>query len=77
MTQESVEKVLGRLLTDSIFRQRAARNIEEVCRQEGYSLSDEEMRLMRQSDFPSLSTAADGLDSSIRRFAAVKSDKLP
>ena len=76
MSQELIEKVLGRLLTDDHFRQRAALNLEEVCQQEGFSLSDEEMRLVRQSDFRSLATAADGLDSSIRRFA-VKCDNLP
>lgn len=70
MSQETVEKVLGRLLTDDQFRNRAAQNLELACRLEGYLLGAEELRLIQHSDFARISSAADSLDSGIRRFTA-------
>jgi len=70
MSQESVEKVLGRMITDDSFRKRASLHMALACREEGYSLSDEELRMIGQVDIKSLSSVADSLDGNIKRFSA-------
>ncbi len=67
MSQEAVEKVLGRLLTDDQFRQYAAVSLEEVCIQQGYPLSPAELKLLSKMDLGLLVQAAEGVDSCLRR----------
>lgn len=69
MTQESVEKVLGRLLTDDIFRNRARESLNRACLEEGYLLSDEESRMVGRLDLVQIDSVAGSLDSGIKRFA--------
>lgn len=68
MSQEVVEKVLGRLLTDGAFRLQAAKSLAAACRKEGFLLSDEELRAIRPEDLARLEMVAEHLDSSIKRF---------
>lgn len=68
MSQEVVERVLGRLLTDGAFRLRAAKSLADACRKEGFLLSDEELRAIRPEDLTRLEMVAEHLDSSIKRF---------
>jgi hypothetical protein len=68
MSQDAVERVLGRLLTDDKFRRRAACALAEACREEGYSLTREELGAIRQQDLKALADLARQLDSSIKRF---------
>jgi hypothetical protein len=69
MSQEHVERLIGRLLTDERFRNRASSDLSLVCIEEGYSLSNEELGLVRQTNFRLISNAASGLASGIKRFA--------
>ena len=46
MSQEVVERVLGRLITDTNFRRLAAESLEMACRQTGYLLTPTELRLL-------------------------------
>ena len=69
MTQEAVEKVLGRMLTDDAFRFRTKKSLYTTCLEEGYPLSEEEGRLIRRLDFARLDTLAKNLDSGLKRFA--------
>lgn len=68
MSQECVEKVLGRLLTDEAFRCRAAADLAVACREEGYPLTEGELRLVAKIDLERLGRAAGGLDDNLRRF---------
>lgn len=67
MSQEGVEKLIGRLLTDERFRTMSNGQLEALCREEGYLLSKEEFRMVGQIDFASLSSIAETLDGGIKR----------
>ena len=69
MSQEGVEKVLGRMLTDVLFRDRTKICLHAACLEEGYLLSNEELRLLEGSDLRKLDCVAEGLDSGIKRLA--------
>jgi len=69
MSQEMVEQLLGRLLTDDQFRRRAVQSLAESCREEGISLSCEELESIRQEDLVLLEWVAIRLDKGIRRFS--------
>lgn len=68
MSQDYVEKVIGRMLTDDNFRTQACVDLPLVCQKEGYLLNSDEIRMVLQTDFGRLSAAADALDGGIRRF---------
>jgi hypothetical protein len=68
MTQESVEKLLGRILTDDTFRYRVGKCLYTTCLEEGYLLSDEELRLVGRLDLMQLGSITGSLDSGIKRF---------
>lgn len=69
MSQEGVEKFLGRLLTDDVFRQKAAKSPADACRDEGYVLSAEELAAIRGEDLTRFSLVSQQLDSRIKRFS--------
>ena len=68
MSQEAVERFLGRLLTDDAFRQRAASSLVDASRKEGYLLSSEELAAIGKEDIKRLDPVAEQLDSRIKRF---------
>lgn len=67
MSQEAVEGVLGRLITDEKFRSRAADSLEAVCLQEGYRLSPPELRLLSGLALQCFTEVAAQLDSGLCR----------
>jgi len=67
MSQNEVERFLGRIITDADFRAKAARSLKNACYCEGIGLSKEEMALLRNIDFPRFGLVAETLDDSIRR----------
>lgn len=67
MSQEAVERVLGRLITDERFRHAAADSFEAVCLQEGYSLTTAEMRLISGLELPRFAELAGRLDAGLCR----------
>jgi len=46
MSQEAVERVLGRLVTDERFRSQANDSLEAACLRDGYHLVPAELRLL-------------------------------
>lgn len=67
MSQDAVEKLLGRMLTDDQFRRRTSQNLVAACREQGYLLDDEELELVSKFDSTVLSPAAKILDGGIKR----------
>ncbi len=67
MSQEAVERVLGRLITDERFRCHAANSLEEACRQEGYSLTTVELRLFSGLEMQSVTEFAGNLNPGLCR----------
>lgn len=75
MSQEMVEKLLGRLLTDDQFRHRAIQSLAESCREEGFLLSREELESIRQEDLVLLEWVAIRMDKNIKRFSREQREK--
>ncbi|MBW4056080.1 MAG: Franean1_4349 family RiPP [Proteobacteria bacterium] len=67
MAQEAVERVLGRLITDERFRRLATDSLDLACRQEGYSLTSEELRLLSDFDVRGIAKLAGRLNSGLCR----------
>ena len=67
MSQNEVERFLGRIITDSNFRAKAASSLKNACNGEGIALSNEEMSFLRNIDFSQFGLVAAALDDSIRR----------
>jgi hypothetical protein len=67
MSQEAVERVLGRLITDERFRRQAANSLETICLKEGYRLVPEELRLLSGLEIKGISVLADRLDPGLCR----------
>jgi hypothetical protein len=70
MSQETIETVLGRMLTDDHFRRKASLQLSVVCREAGYLLSDEEVRLIGLVELSRLSFVAATLHGNIKRYTA-------
>jgi len=67
MYQMEVERFLGRIITDANFRAKAAISLDSTCHSEGFTLSNEEIALLRHLDAALFSSIAELLDDSLRR----------
>jgi len=67
MSQNEVERFLGRIITDSNFRAKAASSLKSACYGEGIALSKEEMSILSNIDFSQFGLVAAALDDSVRR----------
>jgi len=71
MSQKAVEQLIGRLITDACFRERAVHALDSVCMEEGYSLTEAELRIVEGMDFNRLATTGERwLDDRIRRYTS-------
>jgi len=75
MSQEVVERVLGRLITDERFRCTAAESLEASCLQEGYSLTTAELRLLAGLKLPCFAELAGRIDGGLCRAAGTSGVK--
>lgn len=58
MSQEAVERVLGRLITDERFRRDVGDSLEVACLQQGYSLSPTELRFLSELELKQVGALA-------------------
>lgn len=80
MSQEAVERLLGRLLTDDVFRKRAEESIDTVCREAGYELTAGERDVISRDDIIRLDKVSHRLDGNIKRCSGAPASphiKLP
>jgi hypothetical protein len=67
MSQAAVESFLGRIITDAVFSAQASRSLESTCRNEGLTISAEELMYLKMIDLAQFRRIADGLDDAIKR----------
>jgi len=70
MSQESVERVLGRLITDERFCRMAADSLESACRQEGYRLTSAELQMLSSLEQHHISEFTRHIDPGLCRALA-------
>ncbi|MCP4105885.1 MAG: hypothetical protein GY749_10170 [Desulfobacteraceae bacterium] len=66
MSQDSVERFLGRLITDDAFRKCASDNLSRACLENGFSLTDEEKKILQKLEFEKFVSISKTLDKGIR-----------
>lgn len=68
MSQEAVERVLGRMITDENFRRLAAESLESASMQAGYRLSLAELLLLSGNmELQRITELADRIDPGLCR----------
>lgn len=67
MSQAAVEQLIGRLVTDDIFRERIRHDVRSACRENGFALTDDELRLVQRIDLDTFSPLAELVADDIRR----------
>lgn len=67
MTQDSVERALGKLVTDEAFRARFFAAPAEACRDAGLSLSPVELEALQRLSHEELARFAEDVDARISR----------
>ncbi|MEI6704236.1 MAG: Os1348 family NHLP clan protein [Deltaproteobacteria bacterium] len=67
MSQEDIEKLLGRLLTDDLMRQRATTQLAAICEDEGYRLTPDEVKKIKPEDIARLAMVSSWMDTGIKR----------
>lgn len=67
MSQNEVERFLGRIITDADFRAHAEKCLEEACYSKGYALSSVELSFLCRLNFQAFQQLSETLDDSIRR----------
>lgn len=67
MSQEGVESFLGRLITDTHFRESATASLEEACRRHGLPITASEARYLKALDLSRFTSIAKIVNGAIRR----------
>ncbi len=66
MSQDSVERFLGRLLTDDDFRKSVMNSFNRVCFEEGFELTGEERKILQKTDFEKFTMLANVINEGIK-----------
>jgi len=67
MSQDAVERFLGRIITDEDFRESAKNSLPEACLKSGYTLSRHEEEILRIIDFDEFVRVSKSIDKRIKR----------
>ena len=67
MSQEAVERFLGRLITDESFRDMVMNNFSNVCSKYGFEFTAEEKKIVQKIDLDRFCVLADRVDKGIKR----------
>ena len=67
MSQDAVERLLGRLITDEHFRQMATDSLFMACQQTGFLLSSTEMELLSGLDIARFAESSRHIDNGLCR----------
>jgi hypothetical protein len=69
MTQSDVERVIGRAVTDTAFREALIKNAREACKE--YQLTEDELDALEALDAESLAAFAGTLDKRISKTSGM------
>jgi hypothetical protein len=72
MSQDAVERLLGRLITDEHFRQMAVDSLFMACQQTGFLLSSTEMELLSGLDIDRFAESSRYIDNGLCRAGLMK-----
>jgi len=67
MSQDSVERFLGRIITDEDFRECARNSLPEACVKGGYLLTHHEIEILRILNFEQFVLVSKMIDKRIKR----------
>ena len=67
MSQDALERFLGRLITDDDFREYAMNSLPRVCFEHGFDLSAEEQKIIKDIDLEKFAIVSESLDKRIKR----------
>lgn len=67
MSQNAVEQLIGRLVTDVAFRERMRDDISMACHEHGFALTVDEISLVGQLDLQAFSQLAELVADDLRR----------
>jgi hypothetical protein len=67
MSQESVEKFIGRLVTDDTFREAVKKQFRHACLEQGLMLTEHEEAALQNLDYAFFDFLAGRMDCAIRR----------
>ncbi len=67
MSQNAVEQLIGRLVTDVTFRERVRDDVLMACHEHGFALTRDELSLVGQLDLDVFSQLAELVADDLRR----------
>lgn len=67
MSQDNVEKFIGRIITDDQFRTAIDKDFHVVCRENGFVFSEEELEIVRGMELDQFEYIARRIDRGIKR----------
>ena len=76
MSQDDVERLLGRLVTDEAFRKLAADSLAGACIQNGFRLSAAELNLLSDLDLEWLTEFSRRVDPGLCRAGTKLADSV-
>lgn len=71
MSQYAVEQLIGRLVTDDAFRERVRHDVSTACHEHGFSLTTDELSLVRRINLDAFSQLAELVADDLRRSGNV------